>query len=85
MGSVKVQLQAFLTSALDTASRLDRLISGENVSNTHWKGAWVGPTTGRDEMQERQIYALVGNRIPNPLWFRRNLLTIQKEIILLLS
>jgi len=45
-GSV-VQLQTFLTSALDggewLASRLDRFTPGETIPGANWLGGWGGP------------------------------------------
>jgi hypothetical protein len=49
---VKVQLHAFLTSALDggewSASHHGRFTPRERAPGTHWIGGWVGPRAGLD-------------------------------------
>jgi hypothetical protein len=51
-GGVEVELEAFLTSALDgdewSASRLGRFTLRKRAPSTHWIG-WVGPGAGNEE------------------------------------
>jgi hypothetical protein len=58
-GGVYVQIHVFLTSALVggewSASRPGRFALG-----THWIGGWVGPRTGLDDVQRRNILPLPG-------------------------
>jgi hypothetical protein len=47
-------VQIFLTSALAggewSASHFDRYIPRERAAGTLWKGGWVGPRTGLDDV-----------------------------------
>jgi hypothetical protein len=56
---VKVELHAFLTSAIDkgkwSASRPGRLTLRERADGTHWIGGWVGPRTVLDTVVKRKI------------------------------
>jgi len=56
---VEVQLQAFLTSALEgfewSVSRSDRFTCGEGVPGTHWTGGWVGTSAGLGAVEKREI------------------------------
>jgi hypothetical protein len=58
-GGVDVQIHVFLTSALVggdwSASRPGRFSLG-----THWIGGWVGPRTGLDNVERRNILPLPG-------------------------
>jgi hypothetical protein len=60
--AMKVQLHAFLTSALDgcecLASCSGRFTTTERAPGTHWIGGWVGPRAVLD--------AVVKRKIPNP-------------------
>jgi hypothetical protein len=51
-----------LTSALVggewSASRPGRFNPGETAPGTHWIGGWVGPRTGLDDVERRQILSL---------------------------
>jgi hypothetical protein len=33
---------------------------GERAPGTHWIGGWVGPRTGLDDMEKRNVLALPG-------------------------
>jgi hypothetical protein len=59
IGGVEVQLQAFLTSALDeserSASRSGRFTPGESAPNIHWIGGWVDPRADLDAATKRKI------------------------------
>jgi hypothetical protein len=50
----------FLTSALvggeQSASCPGHFTRGERAPGTDWMGAWVGPRTGLDKMDERKIF-----------------------------
>jgi hypothetical protein len=56
-GGVDVKIHVFLTSAVIgsewSASRVGRFIPGERAPGTHWKGGWVGPRTGLDDVEKR--------------------------------
>jgi hypothetical protein len=58
-GGVGVENHVLLTSALDggewSALRPDRFTPGEEAPGTYWRGGWVGPKTGLDDV-ERRIY-----------------------------
>jgi hypothetical protein len=64
---VEVQLHVFLTSAVDggdsSASHSGRSIPGERTLGTHCIRGCVGPRTGLDSMEEREISASSRNRI----------------------
>jgi hypothetical protein len=53
---VVVQIHAFLTFALIggkwSASRPCRIIPGETVPGTLWRGGWVDSRTGLDDMEK---------------------------------
>jgi hypothetical protein len=55
----EVQLQVFLTSALDggewSGSRPGRFTPGEETPSTHWIGGWVGTRAGLDVMVKTKI------------------------------
>jgi hypothetical protein len=54
---VEVELNAFLTSALDggdwSPSRPDPFIPRERGPSIHWIGGWVGPRAGLDTVMKR--------------------------------
>jgi len=54
---VKIQLRAFLTSALDggewSASRSGSFTPKESAPGTHWIGGWVGPRAVLDAVVAR--------------------------------
>jgi hypothetical protein len=62
-GRVDVQIHVFLTSALlggeCSASCFGRITPGERAPGTHWKGGWMGPRTGLDDMK-RKFLTLTG-------------------------
>jgi hypothetical protein len=41
-----------------SVSRPDRLTPGERAPGTHWIGGWVGPRTGLDIVEKRNILLL---------------------------
>jgi hypothetical protein len=47
-----------------SASRPDRLTPGERAPGTHWIGGWVGPRTGLNIVDKRNIFPPAAN--PNP-------------------
>jgi hypothetical protein len=55
---VDVQIHVFLTSALVggewSASRPCRFTPGERALGTNYKGGWVGPRTGLDDVERRE-------------------------------
>jgi hypothetical protein len=55
---VKLQLHAFLTSALDggewSAARPGRFTPGVRAPGTYWIGRWVGPSAGLDAVARRK-------------------------------
>jgi hypothetical protein len=57
-------MTVLLTSALDegewSASQLRRFTPGERVAITHWVGGWVGPGTGLDDMEKRNVLPVPG-------------------------
>jgi hypothetical protein len=56
-GGVNVEIHVLLTSALVgdewSASRPSCFTPGERALGTHWKGGWVGPRTGLDDVEKR--------------------------------
>jgi hypothetical protein len=61
---VDVYIHIFLTSALAggkwSASRADRFTPGERAPGTHWKGGWVNPRAGLDDVEKRKFLTLPG-------------------------
>jgi hypothetical protein len=59
---VDVYIHVFLTSALVggelSASRPGRFTAGERSPGTHWRGGWVGPRAGMDDVEKRKILPL---------------------------
>jgi hypothetical protein len=66
---LEVQLQEFLTSALDgsewSASRSGIFTPKEIAPGTQWIGGWVGPRTGLDAVVKRRICSPPPQRIEN--------------------
>jgi hypothetical protein len=60
--SVGIQIQVFLTSALDgsewLATRPGRLPSEKEALATNWIGGWVGPRAGLDAVEKRKFLTL---------------------------
>jgi hypothetical protein len=58
-GGVNVQIHVFLTLALVggelSAARPGRFTPGERAPGTHWKGGWVGPRAGLDDVEKRKF------------------------------
>jgi hypothetical protein len=58
-GGVEIQLHPFSTSALDggewSASRPCRFTQDELAPGTHWIGGWLGPRTGLEAMEKKEI------------------------------
>jgi hypothetical protein len=56
-GGVDVQIHIFFTSALVggewSSSCPGRCTPGEKAARTHWKGGWVGPRTGLDDVEKK--------------------------------
>jgi hypothetical protein len=67
---VKIQLHAFLTSALDRvqwlASRSNRFNPRERAPGAHYTGGWVSPEADLEAMRNRKISVPAGNRTPIP-------------------
>jgi hypothetical protein len=67
-GVVEVELQSFLTSALDgdewSVSRPDRFTPGEKAPDTHWLGGWVETRAGLDAEDKKNLSAPAGIRTP---------------------
>jgi hypothetical protein len=65
---VEVDLQAFLTSALDgvesLVSRPDRFTPRERVTGTHYIGLWVGPRASLDAVVRIKIPSLCRDSNP---------------------
>jgi hypothetical protein len=65
-GGVDVQIQIFLTSALDegewSTSRPGRFTPGERAPGTHWIGGWVDLRAGLDDLEKIQFFTLPGLR-----------------------
>jgi hypothetical protein len=63
-GEVDVWIPVFLTSALVegewSASRPGHFNPGERAPGTHWRGGWVDPITGLDDVEKRKILPLPG-------------------------
>jgi hypothetical protein len=63
-GGVGVQIHIFLTSALAggewSASRFGRFTPGEKAISTHWRGGWVDPRAGLDNVEKRKCLILQG-------------------------
>jgi hypothetical protein len=63
-GGVDVKIHFFLTSALVggdwSASRPGRLPPGERSFDTNWKGGWVGPRAGLNDVEKRKFLTLPG-------------------------
>jgi hypothetical protein len=59
-----VQIHVFLTSALVggewSASCSSLFTPGEKVPGTHWKGGWLGPRAGLDDLEKRKSLTLLG-------------------------
>jgi hypothetical protein len=59
-----VQICVFLTSAVIegewSASHPSRFTPGERVCGTHWIEGWVGPRSGLDDMEKREVLLLPG-------------------------
>jgi hypothetical protein len=51
---------SFMTSVIDgdklLASRSSRFTTGERAPSAHWLGGWVGPVTGLDAMEKRNMF-----------------------------
>jgi hypothetical protein len=43
-----------------SASRPGRFISGERAPDTHWRGGWVDPRAGLDDVEQRKFFTLTG-------------------------
>jgi hypothetical protein len=63
-GGVDVQIHIFLTSALAggewSASRPSCFTLGERAPGTHWRGGWVDPRAGLDDVDKRKFLTLLG-------------------------
>jgi hypothetical protein len=61
---VEVWIHIFLTSALVggewSASRRGRFTPKERAPGTHWRGGWVGPRAGLDDVENRKFLTLSG-------------------------
>jgi hypothetical protein len=59
-GGVHVYIHTFLTTALAggewSASRPGCSTAGERAPGTHWKGGWVDPRAGLDDVEKRKFY-----------------------------
>jgi hypothetical protein len=64
-GGVDVQIHVFLTSALVGGERLDSR-PGRFTPGIHWRGSWVGPRTGLDDVERRKIFPLPGLELRPP-------------------
>jgi hypothetical protein len=67
-GELKVQLYAFLNSALDggewLASPPARFTPSEKAPGTYWIGDWLSLWSGLDAVAKDEISAFAGNRSP---------------------
>jgi hypothetical protein len=63
-GEVEILIEVFVTSALIggdwSPSRMGRFNSEEKTPSTHWKGGWVSPRTGLDDVERCEILPLPG-------------------------
>jgi hypothetical protein len=63
-GGVNEEIHIFLTSALAgverSASRKGRYTPGERAPGTHWRGGWVDPRAGLDDVVKRKFLTLQG-------------------------
>jgi hypothetical protein len=63
-GGVYVYIHGFFTSALVggewSASRPGRFIPDGKAPGTHWKGGWLGPRAGLDDMEDLELFTLPG-------------------------
>jgi hypothetical protein len=68
-GGTDVKIHILLTSALVgeewSATRPGRFTPGEIVPGTHWIGGWVGPRTGLDDVERKNILLLPGLEFRN--------------------
>jgi hypothetical protein len=53
-GEVAVYIHIFLTLAL-VGSKWSATCSNCLIPSIHWIGGWLGPTTGLDDMERRNI------------------------------
>jgi hypothetical protein len=67
---VDIQIHIFLTSALVggdwSASRPSRFTPGERAPGTHWKGGWLSPKTGLEDVEKRKVLTLLGLKLRSP-------------------
>jgi hypothetical protein len=58
-GGAAVEIHIFLTSALVggvcPTSRPGRFTPGEKAPGTHWRGGWVDPRAGLDDLEKRKL------------------------------
>jgi hypothetical protein len=63
-GGVDIKIHIFLTSALAegewSASRPCRYTPEERALGTHWRGGWVGPRAGLEDVEKRKFLTLPG-------------------------
>jgi hypothetical protein len=59
-GVMDVYIHVFLTSALDGGER------SASRPGTHWKGGWVDPRAGLDDMKEWKFLTLPGLELRPP-------------------
>jgi hypothetical protein len=68
-GRVDVYIHVFLNSEIEVSGQYHSPASlppSERAPNTHWKGDWVGPSSGLDDVEKKKDLSLTETRTPIP-------------------